>query len=255
MLKLYNLGCSFARGNCASDLNKITDFNLSPGSMLAEYLNREEINWARNGNSLDGVLKDLYSNEFEKDSIILIGTPPPHRFYILTDNVYPQNPDRIGKGNKSFSLFKNKDAKYTIEQAFRKGPVRKEENKFVSLKWDEVRDRVFESEVNLVEFMNFRFVLTLLSIQSRLRELNLNYILYNGIADLNFESKNWEVKKMKNMIDLTYYYDPTHNINDATIAHEKYRVSFDDTHPNHVYYRQWFEQFKLWLEKEKFPWL
>ena len=47
MLKLYNLGCSFARGNLADSYNHLSDQNIGPGTLLAKFLNREEINLAR----------------------------------------------------------------------------------------------------------------------------------------------------------------------------------------------------------------
>ena len=70
MLKLYNLGCSFAYGNCVPTRNNIGDEHKGPGTFLAKYLQREEVNLARNGNSIDGVLRKLYTYDYEKNGII-----------------------------------------------------------------------------------------------------------------------------------------------------------------------------------------
>ena len=61
MSKLYNLGCSFAYGNCAPRRNKLCNQHKGPGTYIAKYLDRKEVNLARNGNSIDGVLRRLYT--------------------------------------------------------------------------------------------------------------------------------------------------------------------------------------------------
>ena len=38
MLKLYNLGCSFSYGNCASELNTLIDEHKSTSTYIAEFL-------------------------------------------------------------------------------------------------------------------------------------------------------------------------------------------------------------------------
>ena len=103
MSKLYNLGCSFARGNIADRCNHLCDTHLGPGTLISDYLNLEEVNLARNGNSLDGILKDLYFRDFDNDSLILIGIPPKVRFYVPTYEAIEQNKVRIGKQKKLFT--------------------------------------------------------------------------------------------------------------------------------------------------------
>ena len=52
MSKLYNMGCSFAYGNCVPQRNKLSNEHRSPGTYIAEYMKRDEVNLARNGYSL-----------------------------------------------------------------------------------------------------------------------------------------------------------------------------------------------------------
>ncbi len=254
MLKLYNLGCSFARGNLANSYNHISDKNIGPGTVLSNYLNREEVNLARNGNSLDGILKDLYTNKFEKDSLILIGTPPKVRFYTFSKtHVKKINPLRKEKAKKILRKFQNKDkqAEETIINAFSKGPEALKENYFQTERWQNIN---FKSSVDLEGHTNYRFLIDLLSIQCKLKSLNLNYIIYNNLADLNYENSNWELTCLKNNLDLNYYFKPYFKIfdwtNDSSPTNKVYRVATGDTHPNHLCYFKWLEEIKPWLESK-----
>lgn len=254
MLKLYNLGCSFARGNLADNFNQICEKNIGPGKILAEYLNREEVNLARNGNSLDGILKDLYTYDFEKNSLILIGTPPKVRFYAFSHKLVTKtNPIRKTKAREILKKLtqKNKDAAKTILYAFSKGPIPEKENFFQTEKWQNLD---FSSDIDIEGHINYRFFMDLLSIQSRLKELNNQYIIYNNLSDLNYENNNWELKKLKNRIDLNYYYKPYFKIFDWTKGNNPksqiYQVATGDTHPNHKCYYKWFNELKPWLESK-----
>ena len=51
MSKLFNIGDSFAVGNCIDSFNSKTDFHLSPGGLIADFFNLDELNYAKNGNS------------------------------------------------------------------------------------------------------------------------------------------------------------------------------------------------------------
>lgn len=251
MLKLYNLGCSFARGNLADSYNHICEKNIGPGTILSNHLNREEINIARNGNSLDGILKDLYTNEFEKDSLILIGTPPKVRFYTFGEKVVSKtNPFRKEKAREILGKFtKNKLAENTIIHAFSKGPKSKKENYFHTEKWQNIN---FNSEVDIEGHINYRFLLDILSIQSRLETLNLSYIIYNNLADLNYENNNWELNSLKKQINFDFYFKPHFKIfdwtNNSSPSNEIYRVATGDSHPNHKCYYKWFKELQPWLK-------
>ena len=115
MLKLYNLGCSFAYGNCVPTRNVICDEHKGPGTFLAEYLQREEVNLARNGNSIDGVLRKLYTYDFDKNGIVLIGVPPAGRFQVITGVEQNYNKERKAKANL---LGKTSKAQTCIKYAF-----------------------------------------------------------------------------------------------------------------------------------------
>ena len=58
MSKLFNIGDSFAVGNCIESFNAHCENHLSPGALIADHFGLEEMNYARNGNSFDGI-KDL----------------------------------------------------------------------------------------------------------------------------------------------------------------------------------------------------
>ncbi len=254
MLKLYNLGCSFARGNLADSYNHLSNQNIGPGTLLAKFLKREEVNLARNGNSLDGILKDLYTNNFEKDSLILIGTPPKVRFYAFGKKIVSKvNPIRKEKAKsllRKFSI-RNKEAEETIIKAFSKGPTPLKENCFHTEKWQNLN---LHSDIDIEGHVNYKFLLDILSIQSRLKVLNLKYIIYNNLADLNYENNNWELINLKKQIDLQFYFKPYFKIfdwtNDQSVSNQKYQVATGDTHPNHTCYLKWFEELKPWLESK-----
>ena len=256
MSKLYSLGCSFARGNIADRCNHLCETHLGPGKLIADYLNLEEVNLARNGNSLDGILKDLYSLTFEEDSLILIGTPPKSRFYMSTNEATYQNKKRNGKNSKILRriLKNNIDAQNTIINAFTQGPIDKKDNFFTTEKWDSLLK--INQKIKLDDHVNFRFLLDLLCIQTRIKSLNLKYIIYNNLADFNFQTSNWELNAMIKKIDFEYYYKPkfkmfdlTENDSDESL---KFSIANGDKHPNHLCYYHWFEGIKLWLKEKNY---
>ena len=134
MSKLYNMGCSFAYGNCVPQRNKLSNEHRSPGTYVAEYMKRDEVNLARNGYSIDGVLRRLYSNKFEKDGFVLIGVPPSGRFQVVGFNEQTYNKER---GHKSSIFARNNEAENCMKYAFTKGPVIKGDY-FHTLKWGKV---------------------------------------------------------------------------------------------------------------------
>ena len=72
-MKLVNLGCSFSYGNCVSDYETLSEEHIGPGTLIAKHLDYEEVNLASPGLSLDGVLRRLYTFDFDRNSTFLVG--------------------------------------------------------------------------------------------------------------------------------------------------------------------------------------
>ena len=97
MSKLFNIGDSFAVGNCIDSFNHLSDKHLSPGALLANHFGLEEVNLARTGNSFDGILKDLYISDFSDCSFVSICTPPASRVYARCKAYRPIDKNRDGR--------------------------------------------------------------------------------------------------------------------------------------------------------------
>ena len=97
MDKLYNIGDSFSYGNCVQSYETFAnDYkHLGPGDIIAKELGYEHINLASPGLSPDGVLRRLYTTDFEEvNSFLLIGIPPENRFQTIGERPRDQHKDR-----------------------------------------------------------------------------------------------------------------------------------------------------------------
>ena len=99
-MKLVNLGCSFSYGNCVSDYETLSEEHVGPGTLIAKHLDYEEVNLASPGLSLDGVLRRLYTFDFDRNSTFLVGLPPESRFQVVSTK--PRNQKKI-RGGPEFS--------------------------------------------------------------------------------------------------------------------------------------------------------
>lgn len=239
MSKLYNLGCSFAYGNCTPKRNQLCDEHKGPGTMIAQYMDREEVNLARNGNSIDGVLRRLYTYDFEKDGIVLIGVPPSGRFQVINDSEQIYNKER---GYKSSLFGKTTESQKCIKYAYTKGPGTRGDF-FHTLKWAEV------SNDNINETSSYHVLFNILLIQKRLQELGLKYYIYNSIGYRD-DPKNKETNIIRDQIDWTNYYKPETSMFDMVKSNVDYELAEGDQHPNHYAYRVWSEGFIDWLENK-----
>ena len=239
MLKLYNLGCSFAYGNCVPTRNVIGDKHKGPGTFLAEYLQRKEVNLARNGNSIDGVLRKLYTYDYEKNGIILIGVPPAGRFQVISKIEQRYTKERATKA----SVFgKTTPAQNCIKYAYTKGPETRGDY-FHTLKWPD-----FISE-KLNETAKYHVLFTILKIQTKLKELGLEYYIYNSVSALG-EPKNEETISIREQIDWSNYYKPEYSMFDMVKGNVEYELAEGDQHPNHLAYEIWFRGFVDWLKNK-----
>jgi len=239
MLKLYNLGCSFAYGNCVPTRNVIGNEHKGPGTFLAQYLNRSEVNLARNGNSIDGILRRLYTHKFDKNGIILIGVPPAGRFQVVSKIEQRYNKERATKA----SVFgKTTPAQNCIKYAYTKGPETRGDY-FHTLKWPD-----FISE-KLNETAKYHVLFTILKIQTKLKELGLEYYIYNSVSPLGVP-KNEETISIKEQIDWSNYYKPEESMFDIVKSNSDYELAEGDQHPNHLAYEIWFRGFVDWLKNK-----
>ena len=251
MSKLYNLGCSFAYGNCVPEKNKLCDTHKSPGTFIAKHLGYEEVNLACNGNSLDGVLRRLYTWPFEKDGLVLIGVPPAGRFQIVHPTEQHTNKER----NFKAKLFGgNREAEECIKYAYTKGPVNHLQQTlnrkilkvfpdyFYSIKW--AGEKIKHIDVN--ETASYLLNFNLVKIQTRLKELGLKYYLYNSIG-FNYKPINQETIELQKQVDLSSYYEPENDMFSLVKTDEKYQLADGDLHPNHLAYDIWSKGFIEWL--------
>ena len=240
MLKLYNLGCSFAYGNCVPTRNVVGDKHKGPGTFLAEYLQREEVNLARNCNSVDGVLRRLYTHNFDKNGIVLIGVPPAGRFQVVSKIEQRYNKERATKA----SVFgKTSKAQNCIKYAYTKGPS-KNGDYFHTLKWPDIL-----SDDNINETAKYHVLFTILKIQTKLKELGLEYYIYNSVSAIGIP-KNEETISIKEQIDWTNYYKPEESMFDIVKSNVEYELAEGDQHPNHYAYEVWFKDFIDWLKNK-----
>ena len=73
MNKLYNIGDSFSYGNCVKSYETFAENfeHLSPGDFIAEELGYEHVNLASPGLSPDGVLRRLFTNNFDEKHLCM----------------------------------------------------------------------------------------------------------------------------------------------------------------------------------------
>ena len=247
--KLYNLGCSFAYGNCVPERNKLSEEHKGPGTYVAEYFwgnKNEEINLACNGNSLDGILRRLYTEEITRDNVILIGVPPASRFQIVNNHseiIY----NKVRAGKSSWGA--DSEAQNCIKHAFTKGPSR-DNDWFLSYKWPEINDTKLVKKIDINETASYLLYFNLVKIQTKLKEIGAEYYIYNSVGFFH-EPKNVETLKLKSMVDLSHYYQPDTDMFSLVKSDEKYELAEGDQHPNHIAYKEWSYNLCKWIEEKR----
>tara|TARA_B100001057_G_scaffold162660_1_gene163304 strand:+ start:566 stop:1282 length:717 start_codon:yes stop_codon:yes gene_type:complete len=227
MPKLYNIGDSFSYGNCVQSYENFADDNkhLGPGDIIAEELGYEHINLASPGLSPDGVLRRLYTTDFEEvDSFLLIGIPPENRFQTVGQFVRDQHRDR--------SYYKGTDYK---AKAFMYGPK-------METDWFRTHSHLSGrlKAINLEETLIYNSWFNILLIQKRLRELNLKFVIYNSVyGQMQHKTKLKELLSIKDQINYVNYFQPKHGIQDLVDSNNNFRIARDDAHPNHSCYAIW----------------
>lgn len=225
-MRLINLGCSFSYGNVISEYETFADKHISPGTLIAEYLDIPEVNIASPGLSLDGVLRRLNSFEFESSDLYLVGLPPNLRFQTVSVKVRNQDKARTKVPNSS----------EWRQNAFNQGP-KIPADWFVTKKWSHDIPGI-----NVVETAIYWSFFLILLIQQSLADKK--HILYNSVhGHMQQETTKPEIQTLKDKIVLYNYYKPGFGMHDETSVNTKYQISRDDMHPNHVYYKKWAEDF------------
>ena len=86
--------------------------------------------------------------------------------------------------------------------------------------------------------------MNILLIQRRLRDLNVNYYLYNTVySPLKYKTELTELNNIKKQISYKYYFQPDLGLQDLVDTNKKFRISKDDPHPNHSCYALWCKKF------------
>ena len=267
MSKLFNIGDSFAVGNCIDSFNSKTDFHLSPGGLIAEFFNLDELNYAKNGNSFDGILKDLYTLDFTDCSLISVCTPPATRIFVRTTTPRPIDKElRIPRLNKLLSKFPglklSQDTIDAVKYAFSYVPRPKDmpsEHRYFPCSWLTIINAM-KPHMSSKSFLDnesqilYWQTLNILSIQTRLKALGIPYIIWNGMSSLPPQIQDSELAMLRSMIDESYFFRPEfklwdliiNNGNPDDINHD-FAIHHDDSHPNHKCYYFWFDMLKQWM--------
>ena len=94
-------------------------------------------------------------------------------------------------------------------------------------------------------------LLNILAIQSRLKCLNIPYIMWNGMSSLPSQIRDPELELFRSQVDETYFFRPDFKVWDLTIidgdperVNEEFAIHHDDSHPNHRCYYHWFDMVK-----------
>ncbi len=239
MDKLYNIGDSFSYGNCVQSYETFAnDYkHLGPGDIIAEELGYEHINLASPGLSPDGVLRRLYTTDFEEvNSFLLIGIPPENRFQTIGERPRDQHKDR--------SIYNGTEYK---AKAFQYGP---------SIAEDWFRTHNYLSgrlkAINLDETLIYNSWFNILLIQKRLRELNLKFVIYNSVyGQMQYKTKLKELLSIKEQINYVNYFQPKHGIQDLVNTNDKFKIARDDPHPNHSCYAIWCKKLLRFIKENK----
>ena len=240
-MKLVNVGCSFSYGNCVSEYETFSNKHIGPGTLIAEHLGCNEVNIASPGLSLDGVLRRLYTFKFEPGSIILVGLPPESRFQVVATNPRNQKKVRGGQGTKIDSIFKT-PSEYRAK-AFNNGPSIPEDW-FKTQSWLDAKFKNY----NTSNHIQYHAWFNILLIQQRLKQLDNSYWLYNSVYGHMQNTTNiLDLQTLKDGISTENYYQPDLGIRDFSDTDKKYQISRDDTHPNHLCYKEWVKGFIEWI--------
>ena len=99
------------------------------------------------------------------------------------------------------------------------------------------------------ENAKYHALFTILKIQTKLRELGLEYYIYNSVSAIG-TPKNEETISIKEQIDWTNYYKPEESMFDIVKTNIKFELAEGDQHPNHYAYEVWSKDFIDWLKNK-----
>ena len=105
--------------------------------------------------------------------------------------------------------------------------------------------------MDINETASYLLYFNLAKIQTRIRyQLGLEYYIYNSVG-FNYKPHNEETIYLKNMVDLSNYYQPETDMFSLVKTDTKYELAEGDQHPNHLAYKVWSDGFCKWLEGKK----
>ncbi len=239
-MRLINVGCSFSYGNIISEYETFADKHISPGTLVAEYMGIEELNIASPGLSLDGVLRRLHSYEFKRDDVFLIGLPPNLRLQAVRTE--PRNQNKIRKKFNNPSEWR--------QNAFNQGP-KIPEDWFITKTWDNDFEKVDLLETTAYwSFYNILLIQLTMTHKLSYHLPKDRYWLYNSVhGHMQQTTDKPEIQRLRDQINILNYYKPDTGMHDEVLQDQKYQIARDDTHPNHIYYTRWAEEFCTWMSQ------
>ena len=78
------------------------------------------------------------------------------------------------------------------------------------------------------------------------------YFMYNTINGImKYDTKNWEVIKLREQIDTIYYYQPEYSLFEFTLTNKEYQVADEDQHTNHIGMLTYAKKLQEWIKDQK----
>jgi|TARA_R110002110_G_scaffold120795_1_gene296138 hypothetical protein len=244
--KLYNFGCSFSYGNCAKTKNNLIDKHIGPGTLVAEHLGLQEVNYASNGDSNDGTLRKLYTYPIEPNNVALVGVTGATRFGVVGPEDKPTKHKKVRLKNNITNKMQEFFAKPSKarQRAFTIGPDLPVELDYFT----KIKGALAPGNWNKFETFTYRTLLSVVCIQKRLEELGMKYYFYNTIDSQIMEDVFVkELLTLRGNINFNQYFEPNNAIMSWVDVNKDLWIADDDSHPNHYAYSIWFEKFKQWL--------
>lgn len=233
-MKLVNMGCSFAYGNQAGKYGHLCGLHKNSVTFLAEWLDVDELNLARPGNSNEGILDNILhwisttTQEQRQDSILIIGWTSGLRFGFVSDIVQASNKERLAKqsspeASMAFVLGPQNLYRYKIDKW--------------NLRWE-------DQMINLRETAVLSLYRSVIAAQSVASHYGLRMLHYHGL-DPRWSTKDGDDYRVnsdiRHLIDTEDFYGfEQHSLQDVANSNPmKYHIADDDSHPNHVCYERW----------------
>jgi hypothetical protein len=242
---LANFGCSFAYGNQASGFNTLCGYHRSPASWVAEFFNLTEVNYARPGNSNDGIVDSVLNwlSSSDRDhiskTVVLIGWTSGIRYGYVSNSNFLSNRRRY-----KYALHDS-----IAEKAFSLGPPNP--YSFKTIRWG---DRNKDLLINFEETARLSLYRNLLTINALSQQYKFKAYHYHALDPFHYSEITGKKKQdatncsLRKLINTQFFYKfEEYSIQELANSNpQKFHISSADTHPNHLCYKTWAEEFCNW---------